>query len=107
TVDVAEVIYNDSGKLTTSFVNTLKPDTNSPEAQYTTYLNQIDIKPGLYQVRVAARDANGLVGTASQWVKVAGLASRHLSLSSLLIGERDIVNNVGNSHDAVEFQKAH
>jgi len=24
-----------------------------------------------------------------------------------LIGERDIVNSVGNSHDAVEFQKAH
>lgn len=104
-VDVAGVIYNDSGKLTASFVDTLKPETNAREAQYTTYLNQIDIKPGLYQVRVAARDSHGLMGVASQWVEIPDLASRHISLSSLLIGGQDITRS-GNASDALQFQKA-
>jgi VWFA-related protein len=104
-VDVAGVVYNDSGKLTTTFVDTLKPETNALETQYTTYLNQVDIKPGLYQVRVAARDSHGLIGVASQWVKIPDLASHRLSLSSLLIGGRDITGT-GKPTDALQFQKA-
>lgn len=105
TVDVAGVIYNESGKLTGSFVDALKPDKNAGEAQHITYLNQVELKPGLYQVRVAARDANGSTGVATEWVRIPDLASHHLSLSSLLIGERDIANS-DKMGGAVEFQKA-
>jgi len=104
TVDVAGVIYNESGKLAGSFVDTLKPEANSSGTKHITYLDQVDVKPGLYQVRVAARDANGLTGLANEWVKVPDLASLRLSLSSLLIGERDLTNSAGS--DAVQFQKA-
>ncbi|HYP53446.1 MAG TPA: VWA domain-containing protein, partial [Pyrinomonadaceae bacterium] len=47
------------------------------------------LRPGLYQVRVAARDSkSGLVGSSLQWVEVPDLAARRLALSSLLVGER-------------------
>ena len=105
TVDVGGIIYNDSGKVAGSFTDTLKPDKNAGEAQHITYLTQVELKPGLYQVRVAARDANGSTGVATDWVRIPDLASHRLSLSSLLIGERDITNSVKKS-DAVEFQKA-
>ena len=45
--------------------------------------------PGLYQVRVAARDSRGggLVGSAFQWVEVPDLKPGGMSLSSLLLAE--------------------
>ena len=45
------------------------------------------LKPGIYQVRVAARDErSGIMGTASQWVVIPDLSTRQLSLSSLIVG---------------------
>ena len=104
TVDVAGVLYNDSGDLIRSFVDSLPPETKS-EGQQVTYLNQYDVKPGLYQVRVAARDSAGLTGMAMQWVKVPDLDSHNLALSSLLIGEPELTPPPG-SGDAAQFQKA-
>jgi hypothetical protein len=104
-VDIGGIVYNDAGKVAGSFVETLKPEKNGGETQRITYLNQIELKPGLYQVRVAARAANGSIGAANQWVRLPDLASHRLALSSLLIGERDITS-AGNTSDAVEFQKA-
>ena len=102
TIDVAGVIYNDSGKVAASFTDTFKPETNGGKGQLITLLDQVN--PGLYQVRVAARDSDGLTGTAMQWVKVPELASHHLALSSLLIGERELTSS--RTRDAVQFQKA-
>jgi hypothetical protein len=104
-VDIGGIVYNDSGKVAGSFVETLKPDKNAGEGEHITYLNQIELKPGLYQVRIAARDANGSTGAANQWVRLPDLTSGRLSLSSLLMGERDITSAAKTS-DAVEFQKA-
>jgi len=103
TVDVAGVIYNDSGKVIGSFVESLRSDNS--ESEHVTYLNQFDVKPGLYQVRGAARDSGGSTGMASQWVKVPDLGSHSLALSSLLIGERELTRTPA-SGDAVQFQKA-
>lgn len=103
-VEVAGVIYDSSGKLIASFVDSVKPETNS-ESQHITYLNQFDVKPGLYQVRGAARDSSGLTGMAMQWVKVPDFASQSLTLSSLLIGERELTHTA-RSGDTVQFQKA-
>lgn len=102
-VDVAGVIYNESGKVVVSFVDSLRPETSA--SQHLTYLNQFDVKPGLYQVRGAARDASGLTGMAMQWVKVPDLGSRSLALSSLLIGERELIQTA-RSGDADQSQKA-
>jgi hypothetical protein len=103
-VEVAGVIYNDSGKVIASFVDSVKPEVGS-ESQHITYLNQFDVKPGLYQVRGAARAANGLTGMATQWVKVPDLGSNSLTLSSLLIGERELTHQPG-SAAANQAQKA-
>jgi VWFA-related protein len=104
TVDVAGVIYDESGKIVSSFVDSLRPETNADGlAKHIAYLNQINVKPGLYQVRVAARDSEGLTGMATQWIKVPDLASRQLALSSLLIGEREIMNR---GRETAQAQKA-
>ena len=105
TIDVAGVIYNESGKVTGSFIENLRSETNSEDqSQYVAYLNQFDVKPGLYQVRVAARDSDGVTGMAMQWITVPDLAAHHLALSSLLIGERDIIGTANRSN--AELQKA-
>jgi VWFA-related protein len=53
------------------------------------YNYRTTVKPGLYQVRVAARDEQGgLVGSAARWVEVEDISARRLALSSLLVGER-------------------
>lgn len=103
-VDIAGVVYNESGKVDGSFVNTIKPDTAAGESRRITFLDQVNVKPGLYQVRVAARDSDGLTGTAMQWVKVPDLSSHRLALSSLLIGQRELTES--ESRNAAQFQKA-
>jgi hypothetical protein len=52
------------------------------------YTSQVRLSPGLYQVRVAARDAkSGRIGNATQWIEIPDLKTRRLALSSLLVGE--------------------
>lgn len=102
-VDVAGVIYNETGKVVGSFVENLRPESEA-QVQNVTYLNQFDIKPGLYQIRVAARDSDGVTGMAMQWLTVPDLGSHKLALSSLLIGERDL--NPTNRSSAAQIQKA-
>lgn len=102
-VDVAGVVYDESGKVVASFTDSLRPENS--DSQHLNYLNQFDVKPGLYQVRGAARDSSGLTGMAMQWVVVPNLSSRSLALSSLLIGERELiqtarVGDAGQSHKA-------
>ncbi len=91
-VDVGGIIYNDQGKPVSSFQNqlTVKPPANgSTEARGVAYNYQTNLKPGLYQVRVAARDSkSGRSGSAVQWIEIPDLATRRLSLSSLVLGER-------------------
>jgi VWFA-related protein len=105
-INVAGVLYNESGKVAGSFVESLKPETkNNADGQHLTYLNQFDVKPGLYQVRVAARDADGASDMAQQWISVPDLSAHHLALSSLLIGERGAgVTTAGNATQAQKAQ---
>ena len=89
-IDVAGVVYDDSGKVVGSFVEALKPEVASAtQGKHLTYLNQFDVKPGLYQVRVAARDTDGASAMSMQWITVPDLATHQLALSSLVLGERD------------------
>jgi len=102
-ISIAGVLYNESGTVAGSFVESLKPEikTNG-NGQHLTYLNQFDVKPGLYQVRVAARDADGATDMAQQWISVPDLSARHLAISSLLIGETGLATGGA----AAEAQRA-
>jgi VWFA-related protein len=86
------VVLDDQGTPAANFRAALKVNPPSEEdgvrnASNVIYNHPAPLKPGLYQVRVAARDERSkLVGTAAQWVVIPDLSTRQLSLSSLIPG---------------------
>jgi VWFA-related protein len=90
-IDLAGMALNDQGKPVGSFktrlnVNPLAENV-SVERPVVVYNNKVPLKPGLYQVRVAARDdKTGRVGSATQWIEIPDLAQKRLTLSSLMVG---------------------
>ncbi len=102
-VDVAGIVFNDQGKPATSFKTQL---TVHPPASSTAqsrpnnlaYNHQARLKPGLYQVRSAARDSkSGRSGSAIQWIIVPDLSLSKLALSTLIVGELPTGNEEKNS----------
>jgi hypothetical protein len=65
-----------------------------------TFTYPAKLPPGLYQVRVAARDdKSGRIGSAHSWIEIPDLAKKKLTMSSLLLGERTqaMLTNVSNA----------
>ncbi len=97
-VDLAGVILNDQGKPAGSFKTRLNVNplaegmaANNPSVIYS---SKVPLKPGIYQVRVAARDdRSGRVGSATRWIEIPDLSSRRLTLSSLLLGGQFVGSN--------------
>ena len=86
---LAGVVLNDKGKIASSFKNQLsvKPLSGQLDAGSVLYNEPTPLAPGIYQVRVAARDEkSGRVGSAMDWVVIPNLATKQLTLSSLLLG---------------------
>ncbi len=110
TVDLAGVIVNDHGKSAGSFqtrlnINSLS-NNEGGDASATIYNSRHPLPPGLYQVRVAARDLkSGRVGSVQQWIQIPDLSSRRLTLSSLLLGLQS-VSAAGNTAQ-VQFSVNH
>jgi VWFA-related protein len=94
-LDMAGVVLNDQGKPVTGFKTRLNvkplPTSAIPSgSDGVIYYYRAPLPPGLYQVRVAARDdKTGKVGSAMQWVEIPDLKSHHLILSSLLLSRHD------------------
>ncbi|HKR02335.1 MAG TPA: hypothetical protein VJT09_16785, partial [Pyrinomonadaceae bacterium] len=91
-VDLAGVVLDERGKQVARFRDRLTISLISPSDESLrrdlTYNFQTPLKPGLYQVRVAARDSKSTrSGSAMQWIEIPDLAERHLSMSSLLLSE--------------------
>jgi VWFA-related protein len=86
------VVLDDQGKPAASFRTGLKVNPPSEEndgrnASNVIYNHPSPLKPGIYQVRVAARDErSGVLGSVAQWVVIPDLSTRQLSLSSLIVG---------------------
>ena len=94
-IDIAAVILNDQGKVVSSFENRLTMKVNSTDKSAppdsVAYNHFSPIKPGLYQVRVAARDEKeGRSGSGFQWIEIPDLESKTLALSTLIVGERKL-----------------
>jgi len=90
-IDLAGVVLNDLGKQAGSFKTRLNvnplPVTATAQNPTVQYTHKLPLKPGIYQVRVAARDdKSGRVGSAAQWIEIPDLNSKMLTLSSLLVG---------------------
>jgi VWFA-related protein len=92
-VEIVGVVFTDQGKAAASFkdhIDIVASSTQAADSSRSPIIYNFPsyLSPGLYQVRVAARDNNsGRVGSAAQWIEIPDLSLRQLSLSSLLIGE--------------------
>ncbi|HEY5839696.1 MAG TPA: VWA domain-containing protein, partial [Pyrinomonadaceae bacterium] len=98
------LVLNDEGKVLDSFNKRLTvraksaQDTVPPNITYTNYLS---LKPGLYQVRVAAADEHGgPTGSAWDWIEVSDFSAKKLALSTLFVGERRAQTNTSDSPEA-------
>jgi VWFA-related protein len=92
-IELAGIVLNDEGKTVSSFAGQLKFDLeeDTPQGQTVSHADEIKVKPGLYQVRVAARDeGSGLTGSAAEWILVPDLSKEKIALSSLLIGDSSV-----------------
>jgi VWFA-related protein len=87
-VDVIGVVLDDRGDAS-SFKQLVTVNPKPPsEEQTVTWHQQLNLKPGIYQVRVAIRErSTGLVGSTRQWIEVPQVAS-NFALSSLFLAER-------------------
>jgi hypothetical protein len=64
---------------------TIDPKSGASDAIF--YNHHTPLTPGIYQVRVAARDdRSGHVGSAIQWIAIPDLTKNKLTLSSVLLG---------------------
>jgi hypothetical protein len=92
-VDIAGVVFDDKGKQAGSFKTTLnvkpvKAESAHADSTSVIYNYKSKLSPGLYQIRVAARDKqSGKVGSAMRWIEIPNLSDHRLTLSSLMIGE--------------------
>jgi hypothetical protein len=92
-VDLMGVIFNDQGKQVSGFKDRLTITANSTESK--NFQRQLlgsgyhaTLSPGLYQIRLAARDQkSGKMGTVMQWIEIPDLSAHRLAMSSLIIAE--------------------
>jgi VWFA-related protein len=93
-LDITGVYFDDKGQAKADFYERLVTTAPSPEEAKNyrgdvTYTYPANLSPGIYQVRVAARDyKSGRAGSAQAWIEIPDLSKKKLSLSSLLLGER-------------------
>ena len=86
-LELLGLVINEQGKSINSFEQGL---TITAGGQRLTYNHQLQLAPGLYQIRVAVRDKKGgSVGSASEWIVVPDLKDGSFAMSSLFIGEMD------------------
>ncbi|MEK6283269.1 MAG: VWA domain-containing protein [Acidobacteriota bacterium] len=111
-IDVAGVVLNDQGKQVGGFktrinVNPLAKAAGASMNPGVIYNHKLPLPPGLYQVRVAARDdKSGRVGGATEWIEIPDLASKQLTLSSLLVGGQFIGSGqkqAGSASEQLQF----
>ena len=80
-VDLAGAIFNDQGV----GVSSVK-ERATLTADSATYRRQFKVEPGLYQVRVAARDSRtGRVGSAMEWIEITGARGGPFAISPLVL----------------------
>jgi VWFA-related protein len=94
TVDVSGVFYDDKGTPKGGFLERIIATSamgasTSLGDRDITFTYPAKLPPGLYQVRVAARDdKNGRIGGAHAWFEIPDLEKKKFTMSSVLLGER-------------------
>ena len=92
-VDVLGAVFDIKGQPVSTIQDKLAATVDSIEpeklrAAKTVFTSQATVTPGLYQVRLAARDAHSkLIGTATEWIEVPDLTKGQLNMSGLFTTE--------------------
>jgi VWFA-related protein len=88
-VDLVGAVVNEGGKPVSEFEQDLTvTPLRTKSRRRVVYNHQVAVQPGIYQVRVAARDRkSGRSGSATQWLEVSDLKKGGFGLSSLFVGE--------------------
>ena len=96
-VDVVGVALDDRGQFA-SFKQLLSvPQESAAEELAVVWSQQLQLKPGLYQVRVAVRErSSGRTGSATEWIQLPDTGTR-FGLSSLFLGERKEDSSAGST----------
>jgi VWFA-related protein len=113
-IDLAGVFYTARGEPAVSFLERIVTTAPNADAAKTyrrdiTYSYPAVLKPGLYQVRVAARDEkSGRIGSAHAWVEIPDLTKKQLTMSSLLLAERTqaMMTNVSDANEIVPLAQS-
>ncbi|HKR61123.1 MAG TPA: VWA domain-containing protein [Pyrinomonadaceae bacterium] len=86
-VDFYVTLLDNTGKAVTSVGQKLTVAENSQPSRVTTTLPHT-VPPGLYQVRVAARDVqSGRIGSSFQWIELPPFEAGKLTSSNILLAE--------------------
>jgi hypothetical protein len=90
-VALVGVVLDDNGKAVSEFEQQLMVDPSKmtlAQQRQLIYSHRFQVKPGLYQVRVAARESRSKRdGSAYEWIEVADTGGGAFSLGSLFVGE--------------------
>jgi VWFA-related protein len=107
-IDVTAVYFDEKGTVKDSVMErivTTAPTLDKAQNYHSDLMFTYPAKllPGIYQVRVAARDdKSGKVGSAHAWVEIPDLANKKLAMSSLLLGEKTQAMMTNVSSDGVD-----
>jgi len=109
-VQILGMFFNDKGQSGARFTERLtmtalsESSLKGPDASIG-YLYPVFLQPGLYQVRVAARDEkSGRTGSAHDWIEIPDLSGGKLTLSSVIIGRHaTTANDSGNAEATSEM----
>lgn len=94
TIDVVCVVFDSKGKQVSSiksqvsFPPTTATDGQQPPPRRSSFSRQFKVPPGLYQVRLAARDnKSGRVGSSTQWIEIPDIANGDFAFAGLMVAE--------------------
>jgi VWFA-related protein len=88
-VDVMGVALDDEGQFGSFKQIVSVPAESITKGVPVMWHQQLRLKPGLYQVRVAVRERrSGRTGSAMQWIELPDTGTTRFGLSSLFLGER-------------------
>lgn len=100
-VEVIGGLYDERGELKNAFQRTLgvgtdaaaataapRASSSTPDSRRLVVSTHLPIPPGIYQVRIAAREPRtGRTGSAAQWIEIPDIAKDKLAMSSIFLGE--------------------
>ena len=91
TLDLYVLAFGADGKLASNFKKSIQMKLYQNTYDFVNsnglfYHDMLSLQPGLYQVRLAARQREtGMIGTTSEWIEVPDLSQKKLTLSSVFI----------------------